>query len=403
MTEPVTTYYSESKKAHVPIAGMSYPQTVNTIRSVEKKTAGGPSPLLDALRAHLASFPPQDATGAGQAAKPAAAAPPPVQDGPRLGGGLGGGLAAQEPRELKTLDRSDAPPPIGDNNPPADDVIAKLEEEYADLLTRLADHEIAAAGLPRQVDSDEDVEKITGWVVKARQLYKDAEAARVKAKDPHLTAGKKIDGFFGSIKEGLTDRAKTTEARTAPYLKAKRDREEAERQAAARAAEEARRKQEQEAAEARAREEAARKKAEEAAQAIKDAADAESRKAAELAAREASRQAQEAQRESEAADHDAGKAAKAHEKAERQAAGATSLEKTSGGGGSVKLKMVPKWKFVDEAGFKKSLGPIGPFLTQTAIEEALNRAMRDEDQPRIPGIYFYEEEEVQTVASRAKA
>ena len=79
---------------------------------------------------------------------------------------------------------------IGANNPPPEDLAEVLAEQHAKFLERQADHELAASALPKEVKSDEDVAKITAWVVEARKIAKEAETEHGEAKRPVLDRGR---------------------------------------------------------------------------------------------------------------------------------------------------------------------------------------------------------------------
>ena len=144
---------------------------------------------------------------------------------------------------------------IGDNNGPTEEeaFIQRLEEDHAKLLGEAAELELKASKLPKTVQSDEDVATISEWVLQAGRISRRAENTRKDAKEPHLRRGQWVDGFFKGIASNLESRIKGVEGRKAPFLKAKRDAEEAARNL--QLAEERRRREEAEAAAKAEREE----------------------------------------------------------------------------------------------------------------------------------------------------
>lgn len=378
----ITTYINSKGDIEV-IKDMADPRLVNAIAARARKLGGGTDAMLDTLRAELASRPPPAEDGAAPATPLRGSGDAQKRDGTTE--------PVADPRSLAQ---------IGDNNPPedADPFLERLEADNAALMDDIADHELKARKLPKEVTSDDDLALINAWVIRARELWKRAETTRIDEKEPYLTAGKKIDGFFTQVKSDLTERAKTIEQRNAPYLAAKAAREEAERlaQAAAKraAAEEA-------AAAERDAQAAARKAAEEAAAAekkIRDAATEEARLAAEEEARQANKRLQTENRAAEQAGKDVKAASNSAARDEKIAAGGGkhSLGRTAAGGGSSTLKTVWKYRLLDTAAASASLGPLQPFLSPSAMEDALARAAKADPRPIVPGVEFYAETESQT-------
>jgi hypothetical protein len=159
------------------------------------------------------------------------------------------------------------------NNPP--DPIADLLEQLRETHQPLQDRrdEILDAGLrvPDVGDADDDdtANRLADFVKVTSAFLKNADAARVSAKEPHLAAGRAVDGFFKKmadpvekLKASLTQMLTSYQRRKAD--EERRRREELARQERERAAEEAR-------------------LAKEAARLAREAADEESRRLAEEA------------------------------------------------------------------------------------------------------------------------
>ena len=390
VTESAITHYPSSKGL-VAIADMTWPHLNNAIAKVRRE--GGNPALLAALEFNMSQRPAKD-PDVENAPKVERTAP---TQGIRVGGGLGGGVGS---RKLERADGSETT--VRDNNPPPeqDTFLETVQEKHADLLGRIADHEMAKSALPKVVNTEEEMAAITAWNVKTGALVREAETARVGAKEPYLERGRWIDGLFNGIKTTLSSGVKPLEERIEPFLKAKRIAEQAARDAAAKAAREEQQRKDEEARKAREAEMEAARKAEAAAQAIRDAANAEERRKAEIATREAEREANIARLTAERAEEHSAWADKAADKAEARADGGHELDRTVAGGGAVKLKMVPKFRITDPEAVRRSLGPLAPYLAKQAVEDAIARASREEAWPRVPGVTFYEEEEVSTTATR---
>lgn len=83
---------------------------------------------------------------------------------------------------------------IGDNQPPALDVI--LKDRYADLEKRRKAWNKKAADADLSPKTEADIQALEKLFVDGDKIAKDAEAARVVEKDEPLKAGKIIDAFF---------------------------------------------------------------------------------------------------------------------------------------------------------------------------------------------------------------
>ena len=375
----VTTYFSQSAGKDLVIREMAYPQLVNTINAYSRKLGGGTDETLDALRAELARRPVLDPNGA----QPAA------------------GAMSRDAAPARALPREAV---MGDNRPPSDEPLKlRLEEDNAELLTTAANLEMQASKLPKEIETEDHLAEVNGWIVLAQNAGKTAESARKAEKEPFLRAGKFVDEFFGSIDKGLKSRMATLEQRKVPYLKAKRAREEAER--AARAAE-LRRAQEE--AEQRQRDEraAAAKaaaEAEAAAALLRNAATPEEMDAAEKVAREANKNQELAEAAVVQAGKDSKAAGKVADREEKILAGDHRhvLGKVSAGGASSALKVEYRPDVHNQQRMMSSLGPLGPFLGDAAIEAALKRAAKAEPRPAIPGVDYVEEHTASTRASRS--
>ncbi|MEJ8571282.1 hypothetical protein [Microbaculum marinum] len=121
----------------------------------------------------------------------------------------------------------DADPSIGDNMPPADDDIEALRDQIESAK--------AGAGAYAEIKDDETAKKAQSLRSRLNELARAADKKRAALKQPHLDAGKSIDGEWMP----LVKAAKTAADVIAGALSAHETRK-------ARAADEARRKAEEE-------------------------------------------------------------------------------------------------------------------------------------------------------------
>lgn len=136
----------------------------------------------------------------------------------------------------------------GHNNPPSP--IEMLQQQLAEAETPLIarKHQLldSAARAPEIITDDETAGKVGDLIKLITAAIKAAETARTSAKEPHLEAGRAVDGFYKTMLLDPLDRAKRTvqgrlsifleqkaiAARRAAEEEAARQREEAERLAA---------------------------------------------------------------------------------------------------------------------------------------------------------------------------
>lgn len=202
-------------------------------------------------------------------------------------------------------------PPLGHNNPPDPiaDLVERLKETHTDTVERSAALAAMADRLPEKCDDEETAAKLADAVKACTTFAKNNDAARVAAKEPHLAAGRAVDGFF----KKLVDPVETTKAKASriltDYQRRKADEERRERERLAKEAEERRKEEERQRREA----EAAARKAREEAEAAERAAKEEAERLAREAKTKADREKAEAAREEAEA-----KAAAAKEEAERR-------------------------------------------------------------------------------------
>lgn len=169
---------------------------------------------------------------------------------------------------------------------PAVALQSDLAERYGATTSRAQDLLDAATRVPEVIGDDETAGKVGDFIKQVMACMKNAEAARVKEKEPHLAAGRTVDAWFKKITDQLDGTKRGIEKRLTVWL---REKEAAER--AVREEEERIRRvlAEKAAAAARAAE-----------QAIKDAATMDEAIAAEERRKKAQADADKAAREAEA-------------------------------------------------------------------------------------------------------
>lgn len=99
---------------------------------------------------------------------------------------------------------------IGDNNPPTDAQIfrERMQEQHPDLLKRADDLVAALERLPSEIGDDETAGRVTDYISQLAKCRKAAETTRVAEKEPYLSMGRTVDGYFKAITDKL-DNAKT--------------------------------------------------------------------------------------------------------------------------------------------------------------------------------------------------
>jgi hypothetical protein len=125
-------------------------------------------------------------------------------------------------------------PGPGHNQPPT--LHEELAARHGDLAKRRDELLAGAERAPVSIDDDETAGRIQDFIKQLGAATKNAETARVAEKEPHLEAGRVVDGFFKGITEPLAKAKKEIEGRLTAYLRKKaenerRAREEAERKA----------------------------------------------------------------------------------------------------------------------------------------------------------------------------
>lgn len=303
---------------------------------------------------------------------------------------------------------------VGDNRPPLDDaehIAKRLEREHAALLAEASNLEAESYALPEAPDTDEACAQVSDHVLKIKRIAKKLEDARTEAGKPYLDAGRVINALFSDFRDPLVEKktglADRLTERVTIYNNAKAERERAER--VAREAEQRRIAEEARAEEERKRQEAedAQRRADEAAAQVRAAKDKESRDAAAANMREQERLAANARREADAQASTAAKADRVGDQNARAAAAPTGqLSKVSEGGST--SSVTKRWTHViiDAGKLMASLGPLGPYLSNDTISQALARAVRERAAAGnigdlvVPGVRVQEEARTNITARR---
>ena len=124
-------------------------------------------------------------------------------------------------------------PGLGDNQPPedADPVRDRLTENYAELIAR---HSYLLASeaerVPEVIEDDETAKDVSDYEGDLAKCLKALEGARVNEKEPFLTAGRAVDGFFQKLAGSLGGAKTMANDALTVYGRKKRDAERKRRQ-----------------------------------------------------------------------------------------------------------------------------------------------------------------------------
>lgn len=306
------------------------------------------------------------------------------------------------------------PAGVGDNRPPLDDadhVGKRLEREHAALLAEASNLEAESYALPEAPETDADSAKISDFVIRVKRVAKRLDDTRTEAGRPYLEAGRVINALFNDYREpliekrtGLADRLteRVTIYNNSKAEKERAERLERERQERARA-DEARREEQRKRDEA----EAAQRRADEAAAQVRAATDKATREAAAAKMREEERTAASARREAETQATTAASAERKADQNERAASAPTGqLGRVSDGGSTSSVSRKWTHTITDAGKLMASLGPLGEYLSNDTISQALARAVRERAAAGsietfvVPGCRFFQEAKTNITARR---
>lgn len=116
------------------------------------------------------------------------------------------------------------------------DAATDLRDRYGDILDRASELIESSLRVPSTITDDETAGKVGDYIKQVMACNKNAEAARVKEKEPHLAAGRSVDAWFKKITDNLEATKKNVERRLTTYLREKEAKERAAREEAARLA-----------------------------------------------------------------------------------------------------------------------------------------------------------------------
>ncbi len=112
---------------------------------------------------------------------------------------------------------------IGDNLPPnsAEALQTTLAEKHYKILEGAANLVNAASRIPQVIEDDETAGKAGDYIKMVTGSMKNLEAERVNEKEPYLSLGRVVDGFFKKRIDELTGAKMTASRPLDTYLKKK--------------------------------------------------------------------------------------------------------------------------------------------------------------------------------------
>lgn len=121
------------------------------------------------------------------------------------------------------------------NQPDAATAIREdLTEKHAAIIARANELMAASERAPTVIENDEIAGKVGDFIKQVSACAKNAETARVAEKEPHLAAGRTVDGWFKSLTDPLDRTKSTIQGRLMLYLREKEAKERTEREKIAR-------------------------------------------------------------------------------------------------------------------------------------------------------------------------
>ena len=120
-----------------------------------------------------------------------------------------------------------SPAPMGHNNPPTDAEILRdtLAYKNRELLDRAQALIAAADRAPAVIEDDDTEQKITAYLGSIAKCEKAFEGKRVSEKEPYLTLGRVVDGFFKNHMDSLDKARRKVKPALDARLLWKRDQE----------------------------------------------------------------------------------------------------------------------------------------------------------------------------------
>lgn len=303
---------------------------------------------------------------------------------------------------------------LGGNNPPLDGpdhLGGRLERDHAALFAEVMALDVERFALPEAPETDDECAVVQDFIIKVKRVAKRLDDTRTEAGRPYLDAGRVINALFNDYREPLIEKrtglADRLTERVTIYNNAKAEKERAERLERERQererAEVARREEQRQREEA----EAAQRRADEAAAQVRAATDKASREAAAARMREEERAAAAARREAETQASAAASADRKADQNERAASAPTGqLGRVSEGGSTSSVSRKWTHTITDAGKLMASLGPLGEYLSNDTISQALARAVRERAAAGsietfvVPGCRFFQEAKTNITARR---
>lgn len=109
------------------------------------------------------------------------------------------------------------------NNPPTDanPLKDRLAQDYASNIDRRDELLEAVDRVPNPITDEDDAKKVADFIKLLAAAKKDADSHRVSEKEPYLSSGRTVDGFFKAITDPLDNAKKSTEKILTSYQLAK--------------------------------------------------------------------------------------------------------------------------------------------------------------------------------------
>ena len=116
---------------------------------------------------------------------------------------------------------------MGDNLPPNDAELLPqtLSEQYALMLGGAQRLVEAADRLPETIADEETAGKMADYIKKVSNSRKNLEGTRVAEKEPYLTLGRVVDGFFKKVTDELDGAKNKAQKRLDAWMKLKMEAE----------------------------------------------------------------------------------------------------------------------------------------------------------------------------------
>lgn len=280
---------------------------------------------------------------------------------------------------------------LGHNRPPdaIADLLALLQGTHTDSIARSAELADMGDRLPASCEDDDIAAKLADGIKACTAFAKNADAARVAAKEPHLAAGRAVDGFFKKLVDPVDKVKLRMGALLTAYQRKKADEERRRREAEAAEARRVAQEEARLAREAAAKAAEEKRAAEEAARLAREAAtkvEREAAVAAQAKADQAAEDAREAKDRAAAAKQDANVA-----KADATVKAADLTRARSDLGSLASLRTTWAFEIEDPEAVPRTYLSVNEGAIRAAIKS--NTTKEGKCPLRIPGVRIYEKQE----------